>query len=471
MIKLRDYQEEVLTSLRKSISNRNKRIIMQLATGGGKTIIFTYIAKQHIEKGGKVLVITHRKELLKQSGSVFEDFGLTPDFITAGKSVDWSKSLHVAMIETLNKRKDDYMFDIVDKTLVIIDEAHINNFTKIFPFISYKAFVIGATATPYRKGQDVPALKDFYTDITQGITTTELIKKGYLSKCNTYGIKIDLADAKHSGDDYNTEDIYKKNKTYKGVIENYERLSKNKKTLIFASSVKSSKDLAEKFNQKNYECKHIDGKTPPGERDNILEWFENTDNAILCNCGILTAGYDCPEIETIILYRATTSLPLFLQMVGRGSRTTDTKKEFILLDFGNNIRRLGFWQSDRAWTLEKDDKPKTKKDAFAVKDCKNCGAILAVTTKKCPYCGATIPKSKKEINDEEIAVLELMTYTQRNDADLVTKAKLCKAKMMKASVVLHSLNDIVDAREFIQLMGYKSGFEFTNKDRYEVFGS
>ena len=72
------------------------------------------------------------------------------------------------------------------------------------------------------------------------------------------------------------------------------------------------------------------------ERDRILGWFENTKGAVLCNCGILTAGYDCPDIEVIILYRATTSLPLFLQMVGRGSRVTDVKREFTILDFGNN---------------------------------------------------------------------------------------------------------------------------------------
>src|SRR5690625_5481532 len=96
------------------------------------------------------------------------------------------------------------------------------------------------------------------------------------------------------------------------------------------------------------------------ERKEVLDWFDCTDDAALCNCSVLTTGFDQPDIETIILYRATTSLPLFLQMCGRGSRIHPGKKHFNILDFGENINRLGFWEEPRTWSLEKEDRKSTR---------------------------------------------------------------------------------------------------------------
>ncbi len=187
---------------------------------------------------------------------------------------------------------------------------------------------------------------------------------------------------------------------------------------------------------------------------------------MLCNCGILTAGYDCPDIETIILYRATTSLPLFLQMVGRGSRITPTKTKFTILDFGNNIHRLGFWEDKHIWSLEKEtQRTNEKEDAGFIKICKKCGAILPPSTKICPYCGAVIKKEEKEI----IAELSRLTKREMWSQDLETKALMCKNKLMNGFAVLHSLTDKQEARLFCRLMGYSAGFEHVNKNRFKVF--
>src|SRR5690606_12647514 len=112
------------------------------------------------------------------------------------------------------------------------------------------------------------------------------------------------------------------------------------KTLIFSSSIESSEILRDEFIKAGFICRHLDYKCSDEERKNTLKWFKETDDAILTNVGILTAGFDEPTIRTIILYRATTSLPLFLQMVGRGSRITPNKNRFNVLDFGTNISRL-----------------------------------------------------------------------------------------------------------------------------------
>jgi len=152
------------------------------------------------------------------------------------------------------------------------------------------------------------------------------------------------------GNDYDLSGVYEENRTYEGVVKNWKRHTPGTKTLLFAANVDASKRVAREFCANGIEAKHIDGNTSAAEREAALEWFASTDDAVLCNCGILTAGFDQPDIKTIILYRATTSLPLFLQMCGRGSRTAPGKTHFTILDFGNNIRRLGHWERPRTST-------------------------------------------------------------------------------------------------------------------------
>jgi len=434
--------------------------------GAGKTIMFTFLISEHLKRGGRAMVFTHRKELLKQAGSSFEKFGLTPEFINAGSKPDLTKSLHVAMVETFDRRKDDLGLFLLQKTLIIIDECHINNFTKLFEYISKETIVIGVTATPHRKGANIPSLSDFYTDLVQDIDTQKLIELGFLAKAESFGVKIRMDKLKQKGDDFDTEKYYSEHKMYAGVVENWKRLTPNKKTLLFASNVNSSIQVCQEFILNGIEAKHIDAKTPAHKRSEALNWFENTQGAVLCNCGILTAGYDCPDIETIILYRATTSLPLFLQMVGRGSRITPTKTKFTILDFGNNIHRLGFWEDKRVWSLEKEtQRTNEKEDAGFIKICKKCGAILLPSTKNCPYCGAEIKKEEKEI----IAELSLLTKTEMWSKDIETKALMCKNRLMNGFAVLHSLTDKQEARLFCRLMGYSAGFEHVNKNRFKVF--
>lgn len=471
MIELRLYQQTIIESLRQSMRNNNKRIILCAPTGAGKTIMFTYMVKRHLNKGGRALIFTHRKELLNQSSKTFKAFNIYPELITAGSNPNLLHPLHVAMIETLDRRKEDYSLFIQSRTLIIIDEAHLNSFNKLLPYISPSTLVIGATATPYRKGKKIPALKDFYTDLVQNIDVPELLELGYLSRPKSYGIKIDLSGVKSSGADYDTSKYYEENKMYVGVVENWEKICKGKKTILFASNVENSIQVCNEFKSKGYEAKHIDGNTPSNIRTDILNWFDNTPNAIVCNCGILNAGFDQPDIEAVILYRATTSLPLFLQMVGRGSRITNNKDSFYILDFGNNIRRFGFWEQPRTWSLQKDEKPTTKKDAAMVKECKNCSAIIPAKTIICPYCGMeNKPKEKtKEFVDlKPLVYRDMLAVTKKNDN--IELVKLCKEKKLNPYFVLHKKTNIEDAREFCKLMGYKMpGFEYMNKDRFDVF--
>lgn len=471
-MELRDYQIKIIEALKNSLT-KNKRVVLCSATGSGKTTMFTYMVKKHIEKGGRALIFTHRKELLNQADNSFKRFDLKPELIKANSKPDLSKNLHISMVETFYKRIEDYQLFLNTRSLIIIDEAHLNSFNKIFEYINKETFVIGATATPFRKGKKTPELKQFYSDLIQLIDTPELIQKGYLSHAKSFGVKIDLKKAKKIGDDYDVSSIYNQNQMWHGVLKNWIKLTENTKTLLFSSNVEQSKKVCDEFNAQGYLAKHIDAKTPSKERENILEWFAKNDNAILCNCGILNAGFDQPDIKTIILYRATTSLPLFLQMCGRGSRITEKKNSFNILDFGNNIQRLGFWENARIWSLE-NEKTKSKKEGVpSIKYCENCGAINYARVTECVECET--PFEKKNDFEKKIAELKLLNKSEsidfaQNKSNIIL-AKMCKEKLISPFWVLHNKNDINDAREFCRLMGYKRGFEFHNKNRFKVFQS
>lgn len=406
MINLYDYQNKYILALRNSIKKGNKRIVLCASTGAGKTIMFSFMVSEHIKRGGKAIIFTHRAELLTQANGTFEKLGVKSDVITAKSNPDLSNSVHVAMVETFNKRKDVYEDFLKCKTLIIFDESHLQNFTKIMPFINENSIVIGATATPFRKPKEIQ-MNEFYTDLIHEIDTPELIKIGKLMPAISYGIPIDLSGLKKSGEDYDTAKYYSETQLYKGVVKNWEKHCLNTKTILFASNVESSKEVCEEFVINGYLAKHIDGSMNQNDRKNIFDWFDKTSNAILCNCGIATAGFDQHDIRTVILYRATTSLPLFLQMCGRGSRLSPQtgKTHFNILDFGNNISRHGFWEEPREWKL-KYEKKSTKEQASPVKDCEKCCAINYASARICTICGFEFPKSEKE-KQEEIELIKL----------------------------------------------------------------
>ncbi len=202
------------------------------------------------------------------------------------------------------------------------------------------------------------------------------------------------------------------------------------------------------------------------ERTEIFEWYDKTPDAILCNCGIATTGFDQPDIATVILYRATTSLPLFLQMCGRGSRKHPNKDHFKILDFGNNIERFGYWEDRRTWKLfyeKKSDKEK----AHPMKTCPNCTALLHLSKRKCEYCEFEFPKTEKEII-EEIELVELTKMHGRKLSQLSVNEIILLQKRGKLSSpmawrVVRAMGwDFV--RYYADCMNYSNGWLFRQKD-------
>lgn len=475
MIELRPYQLEAVQKTREMILAGKKKFVFCSPTGSGKTFTFSFIVKSAIAKGKRVLILTHRTELLTQAGGALESIGLNPTKIEAGKSISYfSGQLYTAMIETISRRmhKLEYINFVQSLDLIIIDECHFGNFDKFFSQIAKTSVVIGFTATPHREKNQI-ALDEFYEGLVEVVSIPELIEQGFLSKPLSYGVKLDLSSVKTKGNDYDNDSLgsfMTETKVYEGVIENYKKICDKTKAIAFCPNIKSSIKLRDEMIESGLNAKHLDAGSTKKERADCLIWFKNTSDAILCNVGILTTGFDEPTIQTIILYRATKSLPLFLQMVGRGSRIIKGLKEtFNLLDFGNNVNEHGFWEDERAWSLKK--KKKKKEGAAPVKECKECGALCYVSVTVCGTCGYVFPVSEKQKAEAEIAFLQLLTKQERirkaNNAGLEEKSRMAKAGLISPYWVLHKLTDRSEALEFINLMGYKKGWLRMNQDRFE----
>ena len=433
--------------------------------------MFSYMVKSSADRGKRCLILTDRVELLEQAGGTFGKFGIIYENITAKTKAIPVANVMVAMVETIKRRAKtrlDFQMLLRRIDLLIVDEAHKHSFDEVFQYLSESCYVIGATATPIRYNTINP-LSKYYTEMALGPSIQSLISGGFLAHPKYFGVEVDLSGVKMKAGEFDENDmnkVYSDVKIFEGLKHNLELHAKGKKTMIFCPSVQSSMSVALELN-----CAHVDGTMSPTERDKILTHFENTPGAVLTNCGITTTGYDCPSIECIVLYRATTSLPLFLQMVGRGSRTTATKVEFIILDFGMNVQRFGYWHDERPWSLEvPDKKKKKKKDVFPVKFCPQCGAIVAVNVKTCEYCGYVWPVTEKERVFAELKELSYSEVQKRaKEAESIEELEeLRKAKGYKVGWLIHQLDSFEQFQQYEQLKGYKRGWSQIQAKNYGI---
>lgn len=356
---LYDYQEKDLKKIFERIENSpsDYNLLYQLPTGGGKTVVFSEIVKRYIEKvGKKVIVLTHRIELCKQTSDMLEEFGVRNKVINSEVkelSNDNDYMCFVAMVETLNNRLTEEKIDVSNIGLTIIDEAHYNSFTKLFSYFK-DSFLLGVTATPLSSNIKLPMNKN-YDELVVGESISSLIEKGFLAKANTYSYDVALGQLQVGmTGDYtvkSSEDLYTNMSMQHKLIQAYEEKCKGRKTLIFNNGINTSWFVYTTFKQAGYEIKHLDNTHSKQERNEILKWFREKPDAILTSVSILTTGFDEPTVENIILNRATKSLTLYFQMIGRGSRKLPNKDEFNIIDLGNNVARFGPWESPVDWQL------------------------------------------------------------------------------------------------------------------------
>lgn len=460
---LRPYQVETLNLLRDEIKKGVKRPIICLPTGAGKTVTFSHLAEAVIQKGGSVLVVCHRKELVEQARKTMEAYG-----------VDLLK-VRFGMVQTFVRSPHK----IPAHTVCIIDECHIANFRRFMDLLPDYVTIVGATATPKSANKKHPLRKDF-GGVVCPVQIKELVDNQYLAKPFHKMAKIDESKLVVGSDgDFTTASL---ENTYEGLFDNIEDAYRQKigKTIIFTSSIKSSIKVAQRLNAL---CVH--SNMSEQERDLIVSTFKNTHNSTIVNCGILTAGFDDPEIETVIIFRATTSLSLWLQMCGRGSRVIPNVKDtFTIIDMGNNIKRHGLWHLERDWKYIFENEGKNLKEKSApYKNCcnKECECLIPANASICEFCGAEQPKGKPK-EKQSATEFELIAYetgqlplylrkpwSEMTVHELIDRAKIGNIKSRLPYKSGWILNQIYQRpkheaekmlRQFAILKGYSKGWIF-----------
>ncbi len=345
--------DEIFQKLQQHTSNYN--LLYQLPTGGGKTVIFSELAKRYIESSGrKVLILTHRLELCSQTSQMLDEFGVTNMIINSGVKempVPNEFMCYVAMVETLNNRLRDKILTLDTIGLMIVDEAHYNSFGKLFKFYD-KGMVLGVTATPLSSNINI-RMRDTYDELIVGESISALIGSGFLARATTYHYHVGLTSLKVGRNgDYtvsSSERLYNNHAMQDKLLSAYREKCIGKKTLIFNNGIATSQYVYATFRDAGYDIRHLDHTHTARERKEILQWFKEKPDAILTSVSILTTGFDEPTVECIILNRATKSLTLYFQMIGRGSRVLADKREFMVIDLGNNLNRFGLWDAPVDW--------------------------------------------------------------------------------------------------------------------------
>jgi len=447
---LRPYQVDSVAQVGAAFQSGSKRVILCLPTGAGKTVIFSDIAAKAAAKGKRVAILTHRRELLTQAGRL--------------------NSCDVLMVETLNNAIKRGL-DLGQYDLLVIDEAHIGNFRKVLQ--GFEGFVIGATATPVSN----PPLKDSYNAIVCPVGIETLIKQGWLATPKTYAMHpVDtskLTTARGEYTEASLDDAFNRPKVYEGVVQEFVKKWADKKAIVFCVNISATINTAEAFAKELGAVRvyAVHSKQSPQERTALIDQFTASRDGILVNCGIATTGFDCPDIEVVVVNRATKSVALWLQMVGRASRRTEQKEAFTILDFGENVTRLGFWQEPRDWA-NLFEHPKKKGEGVApVKDCPACGFVAYASARICANCGAEFapnPKTEAEV----LAELKLMQYKQigklegrkiydiaQNSADLFELQRVKKYKQAFIERVLYFAN-YTELQRFWRSKGYTDGYRW-----------
>lgn len=469
-------------SIEKIESRLNKvdKLLFQLPTGGGKTAIFSFIA-QNRHKKEKVLILCHREELVNQTAETLRTIGVSCETIIAQKRNLHNKTnVYVAMVQTLKNRLEANPKFLPNLGLIIIDEAHILLHDKVFNYFQ-NAKLLAVTATPVtlkkvsfsrcsRCRNDYPTvqiccnletyeytrkftLSELYDEILCGTSIPELIAENRLVRELTYETgtidRTTLTIDQKTGDyDKKSTDEYYTKHSF-DVVKNYEAHALDKKTIIFNSSSTTNQLVLEAFQEAGYSdrVKLFDSVNETENRKKVLKWFKETPNAILLNVNCFTTGFDEPTLECVILNRATKSLSLYHQMVGRGGRVSPNtyKPYFILIDGGGNIQEFGKWSDHVDWTKHfyNNEKPKPKKEPLEqTKQCTNCGMIHARTEICCPNCNYEYPKKEIKLTGGQIAVLtdEIPLPNGRKIVDYVKKVE--KDKNFAWLVLINQLLDL-----------------------------
>lgn len=385
---LRPYQTDLVERIEAACATGLRRILAVLPTGAGKTILAAKIIADHVAQCGRVLVLAHRRELIAQTSVKLHAAAVDHGIIQAGFPTRPGERVQVASVQTLHARAvRSSAIDMPTATLVIVDEAHhvrAQSYRQILAAYP-EARVIGLTATPCRS--DGRGLGAVFEAIVEGPSLAALISAGFLVPTRVYAPSTpDLTGVKVERGDYVERQLAERMDDAQlvgDVVTHWHRLADRRRTVVFATGVAHSLHLRDEFRRGGVMAEHIDGGTPLEERDSILARLAAGKVEVVCNCSVLTEGWDRPEVSCLVLARPTKSLVLFRQMVGRVLRPSADKTDALILDHAGAIFEHGWIDDPVEWTLSEDQRAesrrqrerRTKRRGRALTTCPECSAV------------------------------------------------------------------------------------------------
>ena len=336
MMELRPYQEEARQAVFHEWEKGNNRTLLVLPTGCGKTIVFAKITENCVYNGARVLILAHRGELLEQAADkLYRTTGLKCAVEKAEENCvgKWNRVV-VGSVQSLQREKRLQRFAPDYFTNIIVDEAHhciSDGYQTVLQHFS-GAQVLGVTATPDRG--DMRNLGTYFDSLAYEYTLPRAIKEGYLApiKALTLPLQLDLTGVSIQNGEFRAAELDTALDPYLyQIAEEMLQHCADRKTVVFLPLIKTSQKFCGILNEMGFRAAEVNGESK--DRAEILAAFDRGDYNVLCNSMLLTEGWDCPSVDCIIVLRPTKVRSLYSQMVGRGTRLCEGKKDLLLLDF------------------------------------------------------------------------------------------------------------------------------------------
>lgn len=462
---LRPYQIDAISDLRQALAGGARRILLQLATGAGKTRIAAEIVKMAQGKRNKVLFLAPRRELIGQAAAAFSRLGIQPGIIMAGEPMKRFLDVQVASFDTLHARAvRSKRMEMPDAALVIVDEAHLSLAETRKDIIEHyaDAVVIGLTATPARG--DGRGLGEIYDQLVMGPSIRHLTEEGYLVPLKYYApTEPDLAKLRLNKDgDYAETGLAKRMDTPKlvgDIVDNWLRIARSRLTVVFCVNRAHSRNVCQQFNAQGISAEHVDGETPNDERAAILDRVRAGKTQVLCNVFVASYGLDIPVLDCAVLARPTKNIALYLQMIGRVMRTADRKCDALVIDHAGAVKENGFVDEFIPWSL--DDKEKVKDRKLRMQQasvepkpitCPRCQTKFKAR-RDCPNCGFEAVPANKAIPTHEAELQEVQREQRKGNREATWEEKREFMAGLRAWAIEHGYKDGWAANKYREKFG------------------
>jgi superfamily II DNA or RNA helicase len=334
-MELRPYQRQARDAIFREWETGRQRTLLVLPTGAGKTIVFCSVSEEVVRRGGRVLILAHRGELLDQAADKMRrSTGLACALEKADSTClgEWER-ITVGSVQSLMRPARLAKFQQDYFRSIIVDEAHhclADTYQRVLSHFS-QASVLGVTATPDRG--DKRNLGQYFDSLAFEYTLPQAVKDGYLCRivAATIPLQLDISGVKQQNGDYQLAGVATALDPYLEQIADELVKYRQRKTVVFLPLIATAKKFAHMLRQRGIEATEVNGES--FDRTEILQRFEAVKDGVLCNAMLLTEGWDCSSVDCIVVLRPTRIRSLYCQMIGRGTRIHSGKDNLLILDF------------------------------------------------------------------------------------------------------------------------------------------